>query len=463
MKPAPEIQKFQIIELTNGRQRRIAPRDIVAQSSIWENQLSENQSGPVTLPEALNIDHVTLLLNALYLRRNLTGEEQLRELSNNEMNELSHGIARLCIGYLNRTPYYDDAPYGEYLVALLSNLNATGHKPLMRVVAYTLLNKQWSTFKDDIDQTYRQLLRNKALESAAQYARYAYLLQDVKLSETDCVIDHSKPYGWSLSSLLHYFSSSEVKLVIPKGSCTFRFGEYLEHKPLMLSEHTTNNSCEFDGFMLSNIDDLSRWKHVQHHLGLSLSFNYLQTLPPNLFTTLAHLKWLNLSHNYLESLAQLCPLTNLRRLHVAHNQLETLTSLSELPALEALDVSNNRLTTAQGISLSALKYLDLSHNQLTTLSSLLLAVSRLQTLKVAYNQITTLEGFSLGQLTSLDASYNKLPAAPSFVSQLHAINVIGNLFLDPHLNPERDLDYQPQATIHQTAAGWPPPINWDSQ
>ena len=59
------------------------------------------------------------------------------------------------------------------------------------------------------------------------------------------------------------------------------------------------------------------------------------------------LKYLNVSHNALTSLASVGNLTQLRVLKCAHNQLEDLAWLPSLAQLEEFCINNNRVAETQ--------------------------------------------------------------------------------------------------------------------
>ncbi|XP_049814136.1 chondroadherin-like protein [Schistocerca nitens] len=148
-----------------------------------------------------------------------------------------------------------------------------------------------------------------------------------------------------------------------------------------------------------------------------LDHNRLWLLDVGAFSSLDHLRYLDLSHNELRGIS---------------NRMLEQASLSNL---ESLLLSHNLLShVADGAfsGLSRLRYLDLSHNLLTTLSTDAFAGTALVSISVASNALSDLSWMvnSSGSYRDVNVSNNNLntlsAAEVAALSRLSALQLVGN-------------------------------------
>ncbi|XP_037540033.1 leucine-rich repeat-containing protein 23 [Nematolebias whitei] len=182
---------------------------------------------------------------------------------------------------------------------------------------------------------------------------------------------------------------------------------------------------------LDSIAAISSYIHIRF---LDLSNNYIADLSP--LATLKDLLWLKVDNNVVASFkGQPFPeLSFLQWLSMAANRLTDLDGLAG-PALESLDLTGNRIQQLNGFQSSHfanLVTLELRGNHLDTTDGINLP--NLRKLYLAKNVIKRLEGLEkLERLTVLHLRNNQLESldglSPS-MKCLHYLNVRGNLISD---------------------------------
>lgn len=168
--------------------------------------------------------------------------------------------------------------------------------------------------------------------------------------------------------------------------------------------------------------DASTFEQMKTLVRLDLSTNNIWSLPPNLFCSLANLKYLNLSLNHLQDVNEL----GFRDRTESENEPKTLPS-KQLPTLGSITSSipslgnsnNNNNNDGKKSSTSCtidLETLDISYNNLVIMPTNGFAtLRRLRTLKINNNEISMLNDKALSGLRSLqkfDLSSNRIVALP---------------------------------------------------
>ncbi|XP_011409230.1 PREDICTED: PH domain leucine-rich repeat-containing protein phosphatase 2-like [Amphimedon queenslandica] len=131
-----------------------------------------------------------------------------------------------------------------------------------------------------------------------------------------------------------------------------------QSKPHPLVELRACN-CSLSGGSIKSIISLKKLK------ALHIAYNSINELPPELFTSLSELEYLNVSSNKLETIQEpphSCPHLVCLLLH--SNSLKEIPPFPLMPAVETLDLSCNELQTMPQLQkFRRLKSLDLSHNK----------------------------------------------------------------------------------------------------
>lgn len=167
--------------------------------------------------------------------------------------------------------------------------------------------------------------------------------------------------------------------------------------------------------------------------------------------TFIHVRYLDLSGNFLTDISAVGGLTHLLTIRADRNRL-TSAHFQELPYLQSASFANNMITSTQGIAhpmletlnlsgnkitdlegltqqnLPSLQYLDLHSNQLTSCSGIHLPL--LEKLYLASNKLSKVEGLeALCKLTTLHMRQNQISVLDGFVptmQSLQYINLRGN-------------------------------------
>ncbi|XP_028665783.2 leucine-rich repeat-containing protein 23 [Erpetoichthys calabaricus] len=124
-----------------------------------------------------------------------------------------------------------------------------------------------------------------------------------------------------------------------------------------------------------------------------------------------HLRFIDISSNFLNDLSPLASLTHLLWIKADVNQLTELQDqkLEELPYLQWLNLSSNRIKVTSALSTPALEVLNLSGNQLMIISGLDYGrLSNLVTLELRGNQLETTDGIYLPNLRKLYLAQNMI-------------------------------------------------------
>lgn len=151
-----------------------------------------------------------------------------------------------------------------------------------------------------------------------------------------------------------------------------------------------NGILDLSGTNISSLDGLETVSRQQEILGLYLSYNLLQALPPSLFPNLFHL---DISYNPLQKLPEgmLEGLVLLKHFIACNAEIEEFPPcfFNDLPRLTKIDIAHNRLTNLQPLLLRGCTRLiefNLSYNQLTSVPAALIHhLTALRTLNLKGN------------------------------------------------------------------------------
>lgn len=188
--------------------------------------------------------------------------------------------------------------------------------------------------------------------------------------------------------------SENNMLVFPEGAlCSLRNLEYLNM--------TGNRMRDVSHFQFSTAHRHPTEKCGDNLLVLDLSRNFIDTLPPNLLTSLRRLQKLYLQENGLNSVADraLEGLSSLTTIRFSDNQLTSLPPelFSDSKDLKEIYLNNNTITVlAPGLfsDLTQLLVLDLSYNELTSdwiNTSTFSGLKRLVYLDFSHNRVSKME------------------------------------------------------------------------
>ncbi|KAF4078161.1 hypothetical protein AMELA_G00196130 [Ameiurus melas] len=150
--------------------------------------------------------------------------------------------------------------------------------------------------------------------------------------------------------------------------------------------------------------------------GLSHAFVRLDLHNRNLadiaiLSSFVHLRFLDISSNYLTDLSPLATLTELLWVKADTNQVQSVRgqSLSQLPYLQWLSLMSNRLSDIEGLGGPALENLNLIGNTIQTLSGLdYEKLTNLVSLELRGNHLETTNGIYLPNLRRLYLAQNKI-------------------------------------------------------
>jgi len=179
---------------------------------------------------------------------------------------------------------------------------------------------------------------------------------------------------------------------------------------------------------LTDIEYLKKFIHVRY---LDLSGNFLSDISS--INNLTHLLTLKMDRNNLTS-AALDPLPYLQTANFATNKIVDTEGI-EHPLLENLNLNSNQITQISNFSgktLCNLTTLELRGNKLTTTAGI--NIPTLKNLYLAANQITTIEGLDgLEKLQKLHIRDNQISNLDGFsenLKSLQYINMRGNSITD---------------------------------
>uniref|UniRef100_A0A3B5LIJ9 Leucine rich repeat containing 23 n=1 Tax=Xiphophorus couchianus TaxID=32473 RepID=A0A3B5LIJ9_9TELE len=136
-----------------------------------------------------------------------------------------------------------------------------------------------------------------------------------------------------------------------------------------------------------------------------------------------HIRFLDLSNNYISDLSPLAPMTHLLWLKVDTNSVTSLKGqpLAEFTFLQWLSVASNQLVDIEGLVGPSLETLILSGNSIQKISGLQSAdFANLVILELRANQLETTSGFDLPNL-------RKLYLAQNFIKRLEGLEKLERL------------------------------------
>ena len=117
-----------------------------------------------------------------------------------------------------------------------------------------------------------------------------------------------------------------------------------------------------------------------------------------------HLRYVNLSQNFLENISTLNKLRSLLWLKINQNRLESA-RLEKLPYLQVVDFSGNKIRNVLGIEHPHLEQLNLNHNDIPSLEGLEPKdLPNLISLQLRSNQLSSTGAFDVEKLKKLKNS-----------------------------------------------------------
>ncbi|CAG5106191.1 Similar to chp: Chaoptin (Drosophila melanogaster) [Cotesia congregata] len=215
------------------------------------------------------------------------------------------------------------------------------------------------------------------------------------------------------------------------------------------------NFVKLEELSVSNSDistiSLHAFDDSQNLQYLNLSYNKFSDFLNNPFNSLKNLTTLDLDHNLLRVVPNICALKKLQVLSLSSNKISFLSSSSfcGLPNLKKLTLSNNGLRTIGSDTFNnmfALEKLDLSKNMLTALpQNWIPAKMNLQYLYVNDNKFVQFSNLSLDSAKNLNSLITHLyltdnniwkidEGAFDYLPNLVYLNLTGNLFPLEELN-----------------------------
>uniref|UniRef100_A0A4W3GW19 Leucine-rich repeat-containing protein 23 n=1 Tax=Callorhinchus milii TaxID=7868 RepID=A0A4W3GW19_CALMI len=179
---------------------------------------------------------------------------------------------------------------------------------------------------------------------------------------------------------------------------------------------------------LTDISILSTFIHLRY---VDISINYLKDISP--LSNLTHLLWIHGDDNLLSS-AQLSDLPYLQVASFAHNRIKDTEGIGH-PLLESLNLIGNEIHTISGLDgnkLNKLHTLELRGNRLERTAGLY--IPSLRKLYLASNGLTNISGLErLENLQTLHLRDNLLEHLDSFtggMKSLQYLNLRGNIIAD---------------------------------
>ncbi|KAK7206497.1 phosphatase 2C-domain-containing protein [Myxozyma melibiosi] len=170
-------------------------------------------------------------------------------------------------------------------------------------------------------------------------------------------------------------------------------GNEITHVPSSIVFATKLNYLDVSSNRLESLDDF-QFDMLEALVSLKAQNNCLSQLPASL-VHLHHLRYLNLSFNYLSKFPiEVCNLVTLLELDISFNSISELPpEIGQLCALETLAFTNNKLT---GVlpntfeNLTSLKFLDIRYNDLTNVD-VIMTLPRLEVFCSSHNSVSRLE------------------------------------------------------------------------
>ncbi|XP_067883479.1 leucine-rich repeat-containing protein 23-like [Heterodontus francisci] len=121
-----------------------------------------------------------------------------------------------------------------------------------------------------------------------------------------------------------------------------------------------------------------------------------------------HLRYVDVSSNYLHDISPLANLSHLLWLCADENSL-TSAYVEELPFLQVMSLAKNRIRDTEGISHPLLESLNLTGNQIREVSGLdSHKLTRLQTIELRGNMLETTAGINIASLKNLYLAGNNI-------------------------------------------------------
>ncbi|XP_039257437.2 leucine-rich repeat-containing protein 23-like [Styela clava] len=125
-----------------------------------------------------------------------------------------------------------------------------------------------------------------------------------------------------------------------------------------------------------------------------------------LLKSFIHVRYVDLSGNFLRDITPLNHLTNMLTLKADKNQL-TSPKLEALPFLQIANFANNKITSTEGVEHPLLEQLNLNSNQITSISGLHPGtLTNLHTLELRGNKLESTAGIYLPNLKNLYLAAN---------------------------------------------------------
>lgn len=173
-------------------------------------------------------------------------------------------------------------------------------------------------------------------------------------------------------------------------------GNEITHMPSSIVYATKLNYLDVSSNRLESLEE-AQFENHEALISLKAQNNCLSTLPPSL-VHLRHLRYLNLSFNYLATFPlEVCNLVTLLELDVSFNSISELPpEIGQLCALETLAFTNNTLSGSLPETfenMTSLKFLDIRYNELTNID-IIMTLPRLEVFFSSHNSVSRLEKYS---------------------------------------------------------------------
>ncbi|KAI5095755.1 leucine-rich repeat-containing protein 23 [Silurus meridionalis] len=208
------------------------------------------------------------------------------------------------------------------------------------------------------------------------------------------------------------FSDEDENVLLDDSDEMQEEDESEDAEPKKKEEKPKIEPCSLTQDMIGqNLSTLCRTGDGLSHAFIRLDLQNRNLVDIVILSSFVHLRFLDISSNYLTDLSPLATLTELLWIKADSNQVQSLQeqSFDQLSYLQWFSLMSNRLSDIKGLGVPALESLNLTDNSIQTLSGLdCNKLTNLITLELRGNHLETTDGIFLPNLRRLYLANNKI-------------------------------------------------------
>eukprot|EP01080_Neovahlkampfia_damariscottae_P009563 gene9563-1766_t len=256
-----------------------------------------------------------------------------------------------------------------------------------------------------------------------------------------CNLKHLKYLDLSNNRLLNIQSLEKSESLLEQleelkmDNCNLKKKLTIPFKNLRKLSLKSNSLTHFPIWSLNTISPLSEldlsnnmifkakgFNHYPNLKLLTLKHNKIEILD-DLFASLSHLKFVDVSHNLIGQLPSIAS-KQLVVLVLCHNKIKKIHNFCNLEELQNLDLSHNLIKNLPNCcALKSLKFLDISNNELETIEDSIFECSKISCLNISSNFIKELPSSieNLVRLKEFEFQANEIQKLPIEITKLESL------------------------------------------